>query len=252
MTQLPAHKSFLTPEDAQRIDGIVFLALVPIEMELCAMTPEACAKILYQLRKEGRTVSGHSRYGLPQWMASLPERDSMKYYYGPRNGQIDHRTVPRDVLVDEAWHWAPLQPGPDLYATLCHRTGINPDPDYYYQGRQDRRSEISGSQFSRLEALVKHFTTGVDLSAFYESYHVNHPGASLCAGATFTRAFRQFLGGTVVPPRADASTAFLTAYSVVTGMPISDELAQAGIDALGEMSAQDRDRLVNGLQGNPS
>lgn len=249
MSLQPAPKPFLTPQDVQRTDGIIFLALVPIEMELYAKTPLACAAILKLLQAEGRTVTAHSRFGFPQWIASLPDEQGMAFYYGSRNGQHDWRTVPQHVLVDEAWHWAPLQPGSDLYATLCRRSHINPDPDYYSQDRQDRREDIHDHNWSRLDALAKHFTVDVDMSEFFEHYRADYPGSSFSVGATFTRAFREFLGGTVVPPRASASSAFLAGMSVVTGMPISDELSQAGIDALGDMPADERKRLAAALRG---
>lgn len=226
------------------------MALVPIELELYAQTPDACAAILDLLRAEGRTVTAHARFGLPQWMASLPESMGMKYRYGMRNdAKPDWRTVPRDVLVDETWHWAPLKRGPKLYNELCARAGIIYDPNYYPQGGQDRRMDIQDHHWMRLNRLVKHFTEGVDWNEFLEWYRRDHPGVSLSAGATFTRAFRTFLGGEVPEVRADKGAVFLTALSVVTGLPISPEFADAGVRALDVVPTADREAIAAAVLG---
>ncbi len=229
------------------------MSLVPIEMELYAQSPEACEAILDRLRAEGRSVREYKRFGLPQWIASLPETLSMIHYYGRRpDGNNDFRILPRDVIVDETWHWAPLKPGPDLYMALCRRSCIIPDPNYYYQDEQSRRRDIQDANWQRLSALIKHFTQGVDTDAFLAYYRQEHPDASLCAGATLTRALRTFLGGTVEPVAADRGALFLTALSVATGMPIAPELAKAGMRAVETLPAADREEVADIVRGTTS
>ncbi len=74
---------------------------------------------------------------------------------GKEYASIYQLPIPSSVSIDEAWHWAPLAPSPELYQRILSAGGMTSRVDYYYQ---DGRRAVEERQLARMHLFVEHLT----------------------------------------------------------------------------------------------
>ena len=77
-------------------------------------------------------------------------------FKGKRYDSWGNLPIPDSISIHEAWHWAPLKPGPDLYKKILSAARQVSRKDYYYQ---DGRDAFFDLQIGWILTFIKHFTT---------------------------------------------------------------------------------------------
>ena len=207
-------------------------------------TEAARDALITQLRLEGRSIetTEATYYNRPRtrWIASYPEETKRELRFRNTKGKY-FLEVPVQVIIELANK--PIPRSKELYERACAQSGIISDPDYYYQDKQDERWCIRHT--SECNDFIVNFSeiTRQELDRFYfEDFPKLYPGANLAAGASFTRALRDFLWPDNPGSKVEANghAAFMGILAVTTGMEISPEMTRAAGEAISDMSSDER------------
>jgi hypothetical protein len=88
---------------------------------------------------------------------------------------LDQLPIPDGVQIYEAWHWAPLQPGPRVYEEIMSAASQVSRKDFYHQ---DGRPAFTQRQIDWMLKFIEHFTT-VDVNVAGQYLHPKLSGPNL-------------------------------------------------------------------------
>jgi hypothetical protein len=129
----------------------------------------------------------------PKEVTGEAENYSMvRLFLGEKVKGLARLPIPEFISIYEAWHWAPLGPGPETYKKIMSAASMVSRKDYYYQ---DGRPAFNKEIINRMYRFVEAFTT-FDANEVFAHAHRH------LSGPDFIDALAQATGNSEFIPTA--------------------------------------------------
>lgn len=123
-------------------------------------------------RSDGKT----RKHGINTWEigGKIINCSIVEIFRGKKYDSLDRLPISESVHIHEAWHWAPLKLGPEIYKRIIDSAGLISRKDYYYQ---DGRPSFNEEQLNNVLKFIDHFTTiDAEKARFYLHPRISGPG----------------------------------------------------------------------------